>query len=92
MTWMRAFRSFEDFPRDLRIAARTLSHQASFAVAVILTVGLGVGATTAIFTVVYGVLLRPLPYRDADALAVIQAVPDTSAGIPATLRRFGAPE
>ncbi|MGH9347430.1 MAG: ABC transporter permease, partial [Vicinamibacterales bacterium] len=42
--------------------------------------------------VVYGVLLRPLPYRDADALAVIQAVPDTSAGIPATLRRFGAPE
>jgi len=53
---------------DLRFALRILRRQPGFAVTAILTLSLGVGATTAVFTVVDGVLLRPLPYRDPDSL------------------------
>src|SRR4029450_9194465 len=53
---------------DLRYAARTLLRAPGFALTVILTLGLGIGANTAIFSVVRGVLLRPLPHRDGDRL------------------------
>jgi len=52
--------------RDLRHAARALTTTPAFAVGAVATVALAVGATTAIFSVVYGVLLRQLPFRDAD--------------------------
>ena len=53
--------------QDLRYAWRSLTarSQRSFAVAAILTLALGVGAATAIFSIVYAVMLAPLPYRDA---------------------------
>ncbi|HJU65665.1 MAG TPA: permease prefix domain 1-containing protein, partial [Gemmatimonadaceae bacterium] len=59
---------FEKLAQDLRYGARTLLANPTYAIIICLTMALGIGATTAVFSVAYGVLLRPLPYRDADAL------------------------
>jgi putative ABC transport system permease protein len=57
--------------QDLRFGLRLLRKNQAFTVAVILTLGLGIGANTAIFSVVNAVLLKPLPYPDADHLAIL---------------------
>lgn len=57
---------------DLRYAVRSLLRARGFTLAVVLTLGLGIGATTAIFSVVRGVLLRPLPHRDGDRLVYLR--------------------
>src|ERR687897_1330400 len=57
--------------RDLRHAARGLARNASFTVVAVLTLAIGTGATTAVFSVVDGVLLKPLPYPEADDLVAV---------------------
>jgi putative ABC transport system permease protein len=57
---------------DLRYAVRTLLTHRWFALAAILTLALGIGANTAIFALLYGVLLRPLPYENGDRLVRIR--------------------
>ncbi|HEV8412765.1 MAG TPA: ABC transporter permease [Bryobacteraceae bacterium] len=67
--------------RDLRYAFRALRHSPMFTLIAVLTLGIGMGANTAIFSVVDGVLIRPLPYPHSDALvgvwhsAVLQGAP-----------------
>ena len=57
---------------DLRYAIRSLSRARGFTLTVVLTLGLGIGANTAIFSVVRGVLLKPLPHRDGDRLVYLR--------------------
>jgi predicted permease len=58
--------------RDLRHAQRSLRRRPAFALTAVLTLALGIGATTAIFSVVYSVLLKPLPYPNPDELVRIR--------------------
>jgi predicted permease len=72
--------------QDLRSALRQLRKSPGFTSVAIITLGLGIGATTAIFSVVYGVLLRPLPYSDPNRIMAIFEV--TTKG---TLNRLADP-
>jgi len=61
----------ETMAQDLRYGWRTLLKSPGFAAAALFTLALGIGANTAIFSVVYGILLRPLPFRDASHLVLL---------------------
>jgi putative ABC transport system permease protein len=65
---------------ELRLAIRNLTHVPGFALAFVLTLGLGIGANTAIFSVINGVLLRPLPYPEADRIMHLRQ-PQMAAGV-----------
>jgi hypothetical protein len=68
----RGTRWLEDFLQDFRYALRTLWQRPGFAAVVLLTLALGSGATTVMFTVVNGVLLKPLPYAQPSRLVTLQ--------------------
>ncbi len=65
---------------DFRYALRALRHSKAFAAVVVITLALGIGANTAIFSVVRGVLLKPLPHRDGDRLVYLRHSMDGPGG------------
>ncbi|HKP27958.1 MAG TPA: ABC transporter permease, partial [Gemmatimonadales bacterium] len=67
----RLARWVSDFGQDLRLALRVLSRTPFFAIMAISSIGLGIGLSTTIFSAVNGVLLRALPYSDADRLVAV---------------------
>ena len=77
------------FLSELKVAARSLAHAPGLAITVILTLALGIGANAAIFSVVRGVLLRPLVNRDEDRLIYIR---QSAPGIGAENTTFSVPE
>ncbi len=62
----------ESLLQDIRYGARILFRNPGFTVVAVLTLGLGIGANTAIFSVIYGVLMKPLPYADGSQLVIVQ--------------------
>jgi putative ABC transport system permease protein len=77
------------FVHDLRVAARSLARSPGLAIVVVLTLALGIGANAAIFTLVRGVLLKPLVNRDEDRLIYIH---QSAPGIGAENVNFSVPE
>src|SRR6185503_2802555 len=70
----------ESLLRDFRIAVRGLIRNPGFSAVAIVTLALGIGATTSVFSVVYGVLYRPLPFPQADRLVQIVQLLDNGDG------------
>ncbi len=64
--------------RDLRYTVRALGRTPAFTAVAALMLALGIGANSAMFSIVYGILLRPLPYRDADRLVLVQREQDVA--------------
>src|SRR6185369_17100227 len=79
----------EDTWRDVTLAARSLRRNRGFAAAVVLTLALGIGANTAMFTVLRGTLLRALPNRDGEQLVYLR---QSAQGVGQENQEFSVPE
>src|SRR3954469_24320268 len=85
----RGISALEDLGQDLRFAFRSLRRNAGFAAGAVLSLALGIGAATAIFSVVHAVLLRPLPYPHPERLVRVwnswNETPDARLSVPELL-------
>ena len=88
---VRPTRWIEDLFQDFRYALRTMRQRPGFAAIAILTLALGVGATTVMFTVVDGVLLKPLPYAHPEGLLRVQEQTDWNNSVWGNLWSFTYP-
>jgi predicted permease len=75
------FPRVETFAHDVRHALRLLRREPAFTFTALATLALGIGLNTAIFSVAYGVLWRPLPYPTADRLVIVQSAQQTGTGV-----------
>jgi hypothetical protein len=74
-------RRVETFAQDVRHALRLMRRDPAFTFAALATLALGIGLNTAIFSVAYGVLWRPLPYPDPDRLVIVPSAQQTETGV-----------
>jgi hypothetical protein len=70
---------------DIRYAVRLFVRAPAFTALAVMALALGIGANSAIFTIVNGVLLQPLPYTDPDRLVMIWGVNEAQGGSPSTM-------
>src|ERR1700724_2860715 len=75
--------------RDLRFAIRQLLKTPGFSLTVVLTLAFGMGAVTAIFSLIEGILLRPLPFSNPDRLVLLGDHLGASPNTPVTAREIG---
>ncbi len=75
------FPRFETFAQDVRHSLRLMRRDPAFTLTALATLALGIGLNTAVFSVAYGVLWRPLPYPNADRLITVSSAQQTARGI-----------
>ena len=85
---VRRWRTMDAVMQDLKYATRTLFRSPAFAIVAVITLALGIGANTAVFSVVDGVLLEPLPYPDAHELVRVQERSRSGGGMSVAWANF----
>src|SRR6185437_9301733 len=81
-------RLFDELGGDIRYGLRGLRRNPGFATVAVLSLALGIGATTAMFSLIYAVLLHPFPYADADRIVNLFGLQETAAGTSFTWSSF----